>query len=335
MATALAGCVVTAIAAALMGLAWGSSDLGAMQTISGILTGSLSQAEQLIVFEARLPRVLFGLLVGAALGVAGAVFQALLRNPLADPYILGVSGGAALGGTLVFAFGATSATLAGLGVPTAAFAGALGAVALLLAVGRWTPGGEASTYVLLLTGVVFNAFAGSVITFVRTILAPQKAHELLFYLVGSLNVEATAAAEIGVVAAIVVLSIGASMYWARDLNLLTLGDEEAASLGVDVDRVRRNVVVAASLGVAVSVAYTGLVGFVGLIVPHAVRLVLGPDHRLLLPACALCGGAFLVLADLAARAAFGIFSTALPVGVVTAFIGAPVFLVFLKSALSR
>lgn len=327
----LLGCLVVTAIAATLGLGWGSSGWGGLDVLEAAYAGTMDDSQRLILFEARLPRVLFGLLVGAALAVAGAVFQALLRNPLADPYILGVSGGAALGGTLMFAFGGTIAV--GLGVPAAAFLGALGAIALILLVGTWAPGGRAGTYVLLLTGVVFNAFAGSVITFIRTILAPQKAHELLFYLVGSLDVEGTSSTEIAVVGAAVFVSVVGAIFYARDLNVLTLGDEEARSLGVEVDTTRRNVVLAASLGVAVSVAYTGLIGFVGLVVPHGVRIVLGPDHRLLLPASALLGGAFVVLADLTARAAFSVFSTALPVGVVTAFLGAPIFLFFLRSSL--
>lgn len=324
--------IVITLGAAIVGLGWGSTGWGGLDVVADLVGGTLDETERIILFEARLPRVLFGLMVGAALSVAGAVFQALLRNPLADPYILGVSGGAALGGTIVLGFG-VGGVAAGIGVPVAAFVGAVSAVALILLVGRWAPGGRASTYVLLLTGVVFNAFAGSVITFIRTILSPQKAHELLFYLVGTLGVEGTPTSEMTVVGVAVALSIGASLWYARDLNVLTLGDDEARALGVDVDATRRNVVLAASLGVAVSVAYTGLVGFVGLVVPHGVRLVLGPDHRLLLPVSALIGGAFLVLADLAARAAFGVFSTALPVGVVTAFVGAPIFLFFLRTSL--
>lgn len=332
LTAAVAAAALIAVVAALLGLGWGSSDFGGIDVITGLFGGTLTESERTILYEARLPRVLFGLLVGAALAVAGAVFQALLRNPLADPYILGVSGGAALGGTLMLSFGLPG-ILWGLGVPAAAFIGAIGAIALILLVGRWAPGGRAGTYVLLLTGVVFNAFAGSVITFIRTILSPQKAHELLFYLVGSLDVEGTSGLETSLVAISVGVAILGSIFYARDLNVLTLGDDEAKALGVDVETTRRNVVLASSLGVAVAVAYTGLIGFVGLVVPHGVRLTLGPDHRMLLPVCALLGGAFLVLADLTARAAFGVFSTALPVGVVTAFIGAPIFLFFLRKSL--
>lgn len=335
LVVAIGVAAVVVVLAAAAGLTWGSSGWGGLDLLRDLFAGTLADAQRVILLEARLPRVVFGLLVGAALSVSGAVFQAILRNPLADPYILGVSGGAALGGTSVLAFGATASLLGGVTVAGAAFAGALAAVALILAVGRWTPGGRAGTYVLLLTGVVFNAFAGSIITFIRTILAPQKAHELLFYLVGSLGVEGTSTATTAMVAIAVVVSVGGALWYARDLNVMSLGDEEAATLGVDVDRTRRNVVLFASLGVAVSVAYTGLIGFVGLVVPHGVRLLLGPDHRLVLPISALAGGAFLILADLAARAAFGVFSTALPVGVLTAFIGGPIFVAFLRLSLRR
>lgn len=332
LAAATAGAFAIVTVAAALGLSWGSSAWGGWDLFVALFSGELDETQRLILFEARLPRVVFGLMVGAALSVAGAVFQALLRNPLADPYILGVSGGAALGGTLVLAFGAGATLLAGVGVATAAFAGALVAVGLILLVGSWGPKGRAGAYVLLLTGVIFNAFAGAVITFVRTIVSPQKAHELLFYLVGALDVEGTSGVQMALVAVAIGVSLLGVGYHARDLNLLSLGDEEARSLGVDVAAAHRRLIVFASLGVAVSVAYTGLIGFVGLVVPHGVRLALGPDHRLLLPVSALVGGAFLVLADLAARAAFGVFSAALPVGVVTAFVGAPIFFVFLRQA---
>lgn len=321
-------------ACCVLALAYGSSNFGGWDAISGMLTGTLDDSERTILFTARLPRVVFGLMVGAVLGASGATFQAILRNPLAEPYILGVSGGAAVGATMVVAFGAGAGGLAALGVAGAAFAGALVAVGLILAVGGWGAG-RVSTYVLLLTGVIFNAFAGAVIMFVKSIVAPQKAHELLFYLMGSLDVEGVASEQTFVVGVACVVSLLAQFYFARDLNILVLGDEQAATMGVDPDRSRRGAVLAASLGVATAVAYTGLIGFVGLVVPHAVRVALGPDHRLLLPASALAGGGFLVLADLVARASFGLFSTALPVGVVTAFIGGPLFVLFLRSQLQR
>lgn len=299
------------------GMAWGSSSAG----ISDIF----GRADVLLF--ARLPRVLFAAAVGGALAVAGAVFQAVLRNPLADPFILGVSGGAALGGSLMVALVGSGLALT---VPAASFAGALASLALIVAVGRWLPGGRFSTFVLLLTGVVFNAFASAVIMFLKAVLSAQKAQELLHYLMGTLAVEGTSLTETLAVVTVIGLSIVATLGFGRELNLLSLGDEEAQTLGVDVRRVRHTTVLLASLGVAVSVAYTGLIGFVGLVVPHGVRLIVGPDHRLLLPLCALSGASFLVGCDLIARLSFATLDTSLPVGVVTAFVGGPLFVYFLR-----
>ena len=188
---------------------------------------------------------------------------------------------------------------------------------------------------LLLTGVIVNAFASSAIMFLKSVVSARKAQELLFYLMGSLSVEGTPPATMTVVVVGIGASIGGLLWFARDLNALSLGDDEAAALGVDVDRVRWWTVGIASFGVACSVAFTGLIGFVGLVVPHGVRLVVGPDHRVLLPCSVLGGAAFLTAADWLTRISFPIFSTALPVGVVTAFVGAPLFMVFLWRNLSE
>jgi iron complex transport system permease protein len=196
------------------------------------------------------------------------------------------------------------------------------------------PGGL-STYVLLLSGVIFNAFASAVIMFLKSVLSAQKAQELLFYLMGSLNVEGTAIEETGIVGLAVVVILGGLFVFARDLNVLTLGDDAATALGVDVPRTRTITVVLASLGVAIAVAYTGLIGFVGLVVPHGIRLVFGADHRLLMPMCALGGASFLILADTLARVSFMLFETSLPVGVLTATIGAPLFFIFLRKNLKN
>lgn len=349
-ATKLSGAVVGSlallVAAVALGLAHGSSGFGGLEVVWEYAVGELDDRGRTILLEARLPRVVFACCVGAALACSGAVFQAVLRNPLADPYILGISGGAALGGTLLLAVGGGGlAGVAGLGTvgevlgavspTTAAFVGALGTLAVIYAVDRWSPAGRPTTYVLLLTGVIVNAFASSVIMFLKSVVVPRKAQELLFYLMGSLSVEGTSEVALVVVA----VGIGASLvfvYWfARDLNALSLGDEEAAALGVDVDRVRWWTVVVSSLAVACSVAFTGLIGFVGLVVPHGVRLIVGPDHRVLLPCCAFGGAAFLVGADLLTRVLFPVFSTALPVGVVTSMVGAPLFMLFLWRNLTR
>lgn len=321
--------LVVALGCALAGLGWGSSELGAWQILGGLLANSLDPVQQAILVNARLPRVLFAAVVGAALASSGAVFQTVLRNPLADPYILGVSGGAALGGTLFLTLG--NVALAGfvIGVPAAAFVGAMGALALIFGVERWTPAGRTSNYVLLLTGVVFNAFASAIIMFLKSIVSAQKAQELLFYLMGSLAVEGMALSTLIGCAAVVTLCIIGLIWFARDLNAISLGDDDAATLGVDVARVRAWSVITSSIAVAVAVAFSGLIGFVGLVVPHGVRLLVGPDHRVLIPTCAIGGAGFLILSDLIARSAFGIFSSTLPVGVITAVIGAPLFVFFL------
>lgn len=338
--------VVLMCVVALLGLAYGSSEFRGLDIVWRLFAGTLGQTERAILFEARLPRVVFACCVGAALACSGAVFQAVLRNPLADPYILGISGGAALGATVWLALGSGGlvgiAGLSGLaGVfevlsPTAAsFAGALFSLLVIYAVDVWTPSGRMTTYVLLLTGVIVNAFASSVIMFLKSVVSARKAQELLFYLMGSLSVEGTSKTTMITAVVGIGVSLVVVFWFARDLNALSLGDEEAAALGVDVARVRWWTVVVSSLGVAFSVAFTGLIGFVGLVVPHGVRLLVGPDHRILLPCCAFGGAAFLTAADLSTRLAFPIFSTALPVGVVTSMIGAPLFMFFLWRHLTR
>lgn len=334
-----AGVGLLAVASAT-GLAWGSSSFGGVGMLVDWATGDLSSTERAIVLGARLPRVVFAAAVGAALASAGAVFQAVLRNPLADPYILGISGGAALGGTLVLAVG--GGAFAGLGElgwfgdvvgavspGVAAFVGALGTLSVIYAVDQWSPPGRTTTFVLLLTGVIVNAFASSIILFLKSVVSAEKAQELLFYLMGTLTVEGSSTATLATVSICVLGCVVVLFWYARDLNALSLGSEEAATLGVDVEAVRWATVVTASLAVAFAVAFTGLIGFVGLVVPHGVRLLVGPDHRLVLPCCALGGGAFLVWADLLTRVGFRAFGTSLPVGVVTAFVGGPLFFVFL------
>jgi iron complex transport system permease protein len=267
-----------ALAASVMvGLVSGPSSVTLREALS-ILFGddASSPAAADIVLRIRLPRVLLAVLVGSSLSVAGVLFQALLRNPLADPYILGVSGGAALGGIVVLALGGSW----GLGyamVPPAAFAGSLLTLALL-------------------------------------------------WLIGNLSAARTDVA--GLVALFLVLGLACAIPLARGLNVLALGEESALQLGVNVERLRRVLLVATSLMVGAAVAVAGLVGFVGLIVPHLLRLVLGPDHRQLIPAAALAGGAFLVLCDVVARTLLP--GRELPVGAVTALAGGPLFLVLLR-----
>ncbi len=285
-----------------------------------------------IFWSLRVPRAVLAALVGAALAAAGSTLQALTRNPLADPFVLGVSGGAALGATVALALGASVAQLlpaalaplaAGLSAQAlCAFAGALGATAVVLALARGA--GGSSSYGVLLSGVIFNAFALAAVTFVKTLTAPDKLGEILWWLAGALTYERPPALLL--TAGLEAVALGGLWLLSGRLNLLSEGDEEAASLGVSVARTRLLLLMAASLAVAAAVALAGLVGFVGLIVPHLLRLRLGPDQRLLIPASALGGASFLLLADLLARSLYDTFQAVPPVGVFTALIGGPCFL---------
>lgn len=332
LATRLGALGLLLLACVGFGLGVGSSGLAPGEIWSALaagISGGASEAREAdaaaadIVLRIRGPRVLLASLVGASLAVAGVLFQALLRNPLADPYILGVSGGAALAGIAVLALGAS----VGLGygaVPPAAFAGAVGATALLyLLAGAGT---RFSSTHLLLTGVVFNAFASAGIVFLASVAGFAEGHSIFLWLIGSLS---SARADVaGWVALFLAGGLACAVPLARSLNALALGEEPAEQLGVDVERTKRVILVATSLMVGAAVSVSGLIGFVGLIIPHLLRLVLGPDHRLLVPAAALGGAAFLVFCDTLARSALG--GRELPVGAITALAGGPLFLFLLR-----
>lgn len=295
-----------------------------------------SSMDALIFWSVRLPRVLMGVIVGAGLAASGATLQGLMRNPLADPFVLGVSGGAALGATLALALGlATVEQVApglfgGLahfsGPALLAFLGAGASVLFVLAVSR----GHATRapYAALLTGVIFNAFAAAAITLIKALSDPNRLGELLHWLAGTLGYER--GATLGLAALLQGGALAVMVALSGRLNLMTLGDEDAATLGVPVERTRRLLLLATSVSVGGAVALTGLIGFVGLIVPHLLRLAFGPDQRLLVPLSALGGAAFLVLADMVARMAFTFIGQGLPVGVITALLGGPLFLVLLS-----
>jgi len=275
-----------------------------------------------VVREIRLPRALLAALVGGALAISGAAFQALLRNPLASPYILGVSGGGSLGAVLAIVAG-VPALLPGVPVlPAFAFAGCLAAIALIHAAARRR--GHLLAQDLLLAGVVANSFFLAALSVLQFLATPHQAAQILHWTLGAVRTERVPVPATAVLAAAGLLLL---LRDAASLNLLSVGDETAALLGVDVAAVRRRSFVAASLLTGTAVAVSGPIGFVGLFVPHGVRRVLGPDHRVLLPASFLAGAAFLVLADTAARTAFG--PTELPVGVLTAVVGAPAFVILL------
>lgn len=277
-----------------------------------------------ILFGTRVPRVLLAVVVGAGLSMAGAVLQALLRNPLAEPHILGVSGGAAFGGVLTLFFASGVALPSYLLTPLGAFAGALTAMLVVYRLG--TVHGRLQPYTFLLAGVVCNAFTGALIMAVNSLADLFQTHGILFWLMGSLAT--TSYPLIGASFGYVLIGGGLLLMQTRALNAMSLGEESAAQLGVDVAFVRRLCFVVCSLLVGAAVAVSGMIGFVGLIVPHVTRLLFGPDHRLLLPASALTGGIFLVVADTVARSLTS--ASEIPVGVVTALCGGPFFVYLLR-----
>jgi iron complex transport system permease protein len=282
--------------------------------------------ERVILFETRIPRVLLAGVVGGSLSAAGAGLQALLGNPLACPHLLGISAGAAVAGAAALIAGADPVSPL---VPLAAFAGALAAIAIVGFGAR--EGGRTTPHAVLLVGVVFNALAAAVLMLLNAVVSYTQAQGVLFWIMGSLSSQSYTL--VGGVAAYALVGLAWLVVRAQDLNLLAAGEEGALQLGVDVERSRRSVFLASSLLVGAAVSVSGMIGFVGLIVPHLLRLVLGPDHRLLVPASFLGGAAFLVWADTLARTALA--PSELPVGVVTALTGGPFFLWLLRRDLRR
>jgi iron complex transport system permease protein len=309
--------------ACVAGLVVGAENFGVAEALRG------EEPARFVITNLRLPRVLAALVVGGALAVCGAAFQALMRNALASPFVLGVSGGGALGAVLAILLGLDAIAIGDLRVstrPVFAFAGCLFALFVIFLIGRRR--GRLIPQTLLLAGVVANAFFLAILGFLNYAANPHEAREILRWQMGGLysvrEPELAAGAVLVLGGLIWLCSLG------RALNVISLGEETATNLGVDGEAVRRRVLVLASVLTGAAVAIAGPIGFVGLFVPHAVRLVLGPDHRLLLPASFLAGGAFLVLADLFARVVGG--ASELPVGLVTAAIGAPTFILLLVRA---
>lgn len=295
-----------------------------LDAIVKIATGRGAQVtpeERVIITGIRMPRVLMAVVVGAALSVAGAAYQALLRNPLADPYILGVSTGGALGAIAATVFAESFQVSR----PLAAFAGATLTIAVVYALGQSKRGG--STERLILAGVIVNALLSSAVIFMVTAASGARQRSVLSWLIGDLSGEARLLPP---VAALVVTGILVICFNARSLNLMMTGEEEALALGVEVARVKVAVYLAASLITGAAVAVSGVIGFVGLIVPHAIRLAGASDNRLVVPASALVGGAFLLMADTVARTV--IAPRELHIGVITALIGAPAFIYLLRRA---
>ena len=284
-----------------------------LNALSGNL--SMSSEEEVILFSVRLPRIIFAGIVGASLSLGGVVFQAILRNPLADPYILGISGGSALGAIIGIVLGAGSFYL---GIPLLAFLGALATVFLVFVVAGSTRG-PLQDNSLLLSGVVVNAFFSAAILFFLSVVNSMELHSITFWLMGDLS---RASFKEICVAAFCLISGFVLLYaQARKLNLIVQGEETATHLGVHVERTKQWLLVITSLIISVAVSLAGIIGFVGIMVPHLMRLVFGSDHRLLLPVSALFGASFLIIADTIARIVLA--PAELPVGVITALCGAP------------
>jgi ABC-type Fe3+-siderophore transport system permease subunit len=293
---------------------------GALCALTGKANCSLSAEERAILFDIRLPRILLAGAVGTCLAAAGAAYQALLRNPLAEPYLLGVSNGAAVGTmtALVF-FGAYEWSR-----PVLAFAGATAATFLVYRLARGRAG--ATPERLILAGVIVTTFLSSAIVFITTVMDATRIRSFTFWLLGDLSGTTSNLLIVAFLAAVVgVIALGVN---ARALNLLMLGERDAFDLGVEVGRVRLVVFAAASLLVGASVASSGSVGYVGLVVPHLVRLSFGSDNRLVIPAAAIGGATFVIIADTLARTV--IAPRELPVGAITALIGAPLFVYLLR-----
>lgn len=302
-------------------LSSGTVDISFAQVVR-IILGEDAGMQTRVIMELRLPRVLSGFVVGGMLAVAGALMQVLLKNPLAEPYVLGVSGGAS-----VFALLAMLAGFAGIWLNMAAFAGAL--LSILLVFGMARLGGNWNPLRVLLTGVVVASGWGALISFLLAISPAAQLHGMLFWLMGDLEY----ARNMNFAGMVLMFGFIIAMAIARDLNLMARGDKQAAILGVSVKQLRYVVYFLASMLTATAVMQAGNIGFIGLIVPHLVRLLLSSDHRVLLPVSVLLGGSLLVTADALARII--IAPQQLPVGVLTAMIGVPLFLIFLQTTVVK
>jgi iron complex transport system permease protein len=322
--SALAGAAALLVASLVLAIVFGTESVSMGSAIAG------PGLARNIILHVRVPRALLAAIAGAGLAAVGAAFQGLLRNPLAEPYVLGVSGGAALGATVAIALGLGATTVLGAAfVPAAAFAGGLAATWVVYGIARST-GRDSSGTSILLAGIIVNVIAAGLITFLKTLVSPSRAQQLLRWLTGFIDLPT----HVGLASVALYVGVGSAMllFDAGRLNLLSLGDETAGTLGVDVRALERRIFFACSFIVGAIVSLTGLIGFVGLVVPHAVRRLSGPDHRLLLPLSMLTGGALLAGCDLFARVVFRWLGTEPPVGAVTAVLGGPAFLLLLRKS---
>jgi iron complex transport system permease protein len=306
---------------AFLGLAMGSTAQDIRQ-IFAVLSGHADHYPTLsnIIWRIRLPRIMLAALTGATLSLGGLVFQALLRNPLAEPYILGISGGSAVGAIIGILLGMAPFP----GVAFFAFAGSMATLLLVLLIASTRSAIKKDT--LILAGVMVNAFCSSVIMFLISLTQDSRLHNILFWLMGDLSLSDTHRTLLLTIA--LVPCFAALFSLARPMNILLMGEEMAANMGIDVRIIPLVLLLITSFMVSIVVCQTGLLGFVGLVMPHLLRLLFGPDHRLLVPACILGGAAYLILCDLLARSLPS--QGEMPVGVITAMIGAPLFILLLR-----
>ena len=298
-----------------------------LKEVSRILVGmeGADTTKSTIILQVRLPRILLAGLVGGILAVCGTVYQALLRNPLADPFILGVSSGAALGAYLAMLAGFQATVLGFMALPVFAFVGGILAVGLVYVIAKTD--GRLPVTGLLLSGVVVNAILSALILFVTSIFDAGRVMTILIWIMG--HISSFDYSTVVMLAIYGFIGGGIVFIFSKPLNLFILGEEEAFTLGIPVERVKKILLLVTTFMTGVAVSVSGIIGFVGMIAPHAVRIIIGPDHRLLLPAAALVGASFLIVADTAARTL--ISPMEIPVGVLTALVGGPFFLLLLKS----
>jgi iron complex transport system permease protein len=318
---AAASLSVVLAAALVLALSIGSGGEGILRSLPVVLgQGEPGSALEAIVWRIRLPRALLAALAGGTLSLGGLVFQALLRNPLAEPYILGVSGGSAIGAIIGILLGLSRFP----GVSVCAFLGSLATLVLIVAMssGQTVLKKDA----LLLSGVMVNAFCAAVIMFLVSLTQDARLHNIIFWLMGDLS--SADGSTVAILAAILAPCFGVIFLLSHAMNLLLMGNEMARSMGLHLRSATVALLVVTSLMVSAIVSYTGLIGFVGLVIPHLLRFVWGPDHRVLVPACILGGGAYLTACDILARSLPD--QGEMPAGVITALIGAPLFIFLLK-----
>jgi len=308
-------------ASMLMGLSsgsTGSSIKAVWQSLNNM--GDTASMEHTIIWRIRFPRVLIAALVGAALSLGGLVFQAILKNPLAEPYILGISGGSAIGAIIGILLGLSRFP----GISLTAFSGSFVTLVLILLMSS----GKSILIKdsLLLSGVMVNSFCSAVIIFLISMAQDTRLHNIMFWIMGDLS--SSSITHIGILA-VTLLPCFILIFWlSNTMNLLLLGNEMASTMGVNVKAVILTLLISTSFMISATVSHCGLIGFVGLVIPHLLRLILGPDHRVLVPSCILGGGAYMVLCDLLSRTLPS--QGEIPVGVITAMIGAPLFIILLK-----